>query len=66
MYNKTPIQFLTEQRIEQAKKSLRQNKSPITEIATNVGYYDSIYFAYVFKKYTGMTPSQYRKIIDYK
>jgi two-component system response regulator YesN len=35
----------------------------ITEIAFRLGFQSSPYFAAVFKKLTGMTPSEYRENI---
>ncbi|MEC1179038.1 AraC family transcriptional regulator [Metasolibacillus meyeri] len=59
----TPIQYLTEIRLKQAKKLLRTTKIPINEIAELVGYADSFYFCRVFKKQYHMTPTQFRNEI---
>ena len=48
-------------RMEKAKKILREDWGNITEAAMAVGYSDANYFTKVFKKYTGMTPRQWRK-----
>lgn len=48
-------------RMEKAKKFLRQDWGNITEAALATGYSDSNYFTKVFKKYTGMTPSQWKR-----
>lgn len=53
--------YIEEIRMEKAKKFLREDWGNITETARAVGYGDSNYFTKVFKKYTGMTPSQWRK-----
>lgn len=57
----TPIQYITEYRIEKAKELLRMTDIPIAIIAELVGYFDSFYFSRVFKKHTNITPSHYRK-----
>ena len=48
-------------RIEEAKHILQTRSLSVTEIAREVGYSDETYFAKVFKKRTGYTPSEYRK-----
>ena len=40
---------------------LRQTEMRSSEIAYAVGFRDSHYFSFVFKKVTGSTPSEYRK-----
>ena len=52
--------YLTDHRIKTAKKLLDTSKKRSSEIAELVGYPDPHYFSSVFKKSTGMTPSQYR------
>ena len=52
--------FITDIRIGHAKKLLHTH-TRVGKIAKEVGFYDSDYFAKVFRKHTGMTPSDYRK-----
>ncbi|WP_337588930.1 helix-turn-helix domain-containing protein [Gorillibacterium massiliense] len=40
---------------------MRERAAPISEISSMVGYSDHSYFCRVFKKVTGLAPSQYRK-----
>lgn len=54
--------YLTKVRIEQAEKMLRETNRPVKEIAVAVGYPDEKYFSKVYKKQTGIKPSDYRKI----
>lgn len=54
------IKYLTDYRITKAKELLRCTSKKSSEIATMVGYKDSHYFSYAFKKAQGMTPTQYR------
>ena len=61
-YGVTPIQFLNNERITQAKKLLKNTNLSITQIAINVGFNDSIYFSNVFKKSMGVTPTHYRNL----
>jgi len=56
------IDYLNEVRIEHACTYLQQNYFKTYEIAFKVGYRDDKYFSKVFKKVTGMSPSEYKKI----
>jgi two-component system response regulator YesN len=51
--------YVTEVKIGQAKKLLREAEYKIYEIAELLGYQNAYYFSKVFKKVTGMTPSEY-------
>lgn len=55
------IDYLTKLRIKKAKEYLNSSPMKTYEIAESVGYSDSHYFSYIFKKITGLTPSEYRK-----
>jgi AraC-like DNA-binding protein len=59
----TPSDYLTRRRILRAKQLLQGKRMSITEIAFRLGFQSSPYFAAVFKKLTGMTPSEYRENI---
>lgn len=47
-------------RIEEAKRFLLQTNLPITDIALTVGFNSSQYFSNVFKKYTNLSPKEFR------
>lgn len=53
-------EFLNKIRIEKACEFLKQDM-PISSVSSLVGYSDQSYFSKVFKKFTGFTPSSYRK-----
>jgi two-component system response regulator YesN len=57
---KTFIEYLTELRMNKAKQLLRCTDKRSGEIAMEIGYKDSHYFSYLFKKTQGITPSDYR------
>ncbi len=57
---KTFIEYVTEKRIEMAKKLLSEEKLHTAEVAARVGYKDSHYFGFVFKKTVGISPKEYR------
>ena len=54
-------EYLCELRIEDAKTLLCYSFLSVTEIALSVGFCDSTYFASVFKRCVGVSPSEYRK-----
>jgi Response regulator containing CheY-like receiver domain and AraC-type DNA-binding domain len=56
----TFIEYLTDIRMDKAKEYLRCSGKKITEIGYLVGYMDSHYFSYIFKKTQNCTPSEYR------
>jgi two-component system response regulator YesN len=53
--------YLAELRIQRACRKLRTENTPIQEIASDVGIPDPYYFSKIFRKITGMSPSNYRK-----
>ncbi|MDQ0230306.1 response regulator transcription factor [Metabacillus malikii] len=55
------IEYLNRIRIEEASKLLVERRATISEISGMVGYSDHSYFCKVFKKFTGLSPSQYRR-----
>lgn len=56
----TFIEYLTDVRMEKARELLRCSNKKSTEIAYEVGYKDSHYFGYLFKKTMGCTPKEFR------
>jgi two-component system response regulator YesN len=57
---KNYVDYLNEVRIEKAKEYLRDSCYKTYEIAELVGIKDAHYFSKLFKKYTGVTPSEYK------
>ncbi|MEK3914074.1 AraC family transcriptional regulator [Paenibacillus sp. FSL H7-0331] len=55
------IDYLTDIRIDNAKGLLRETEIKINEVAERVGYQHT-YFNRIFKKYEGITPSQFREL----
>ena len=56
----TFVEYLTAVRIEAAKHLLTCGNSRMSDIAFDVGYQDSHYFSYLFKKHVGVSPREYR------
>lgn len=57
----TFIEYLTELRLEKARELLMCTELRSSEIGYQVGYKDSHYFSYIFKKVCGCTPKEYRQ-----
>jgi len=57
----TILDYIVEVRMTQAKELLHGTEHSVSEIADRVGFNNVTYFYRVFKKYSGMTPSEYRK-----
>lgn len=67
LYNKvkattgmTPVDFVRHIRIKKACEMLRNTDDTLTSIAFAVGFTDPKYFSKVFKKETGIVPTEYR------
>lgn len=62
----TPMNYLNLQRIHRAKELLNIRELSISYIAREVGFDTPYYFTQVFKKHTGLTPTEYRKLTSRK
>lgn len=56
----TPVEYIQRVKIEAAKKSLEASRKNVSEVMYDVGYSDTKAFRTVFKKFTGMSPIDYR------
>jgi two-component system response regulator YesN len=55
------LEYITLIRIRHAKELLTNPRLKIYEVSVQVGYQDSRYFSQIFRKYTGETPTEFRK-----
>ena len=60
----TLIEYLQNLRIEAAKQLLESGQLPVDEISVEVSYEDPSFFRRLFKRSTGLTPSQYRRMFQ--
>ena len=56
----TPLQYILNLRITNAKTLLRTTTYSVSEVASIVGYNNPLYFSRLFKKQTGLPPSEFR------
>ncbi|PYI53985.1 response regulator [Paenibacillus flagellatus] len=57
----TFTEYLTMTRLEKAKLLLRDTSLRVSEIAFEIGLRDPFYFSTLFKRYTGLKPTEYRE-----
>ena len=60
----TPIDYLQNLRVEEAKRILETTRTPVEEIGALVGYEDASYFRRLFKRKTGITAGAYRRMFQ--
>ena len=56
----TPLDYVHVLRLEEAKQMLETSDLPIPAVAGEVGYEDTSFFGRLFRRKTGLTPTQYR------
>ena len=62
----TPIEYLTNHRINMAKELLKTTNKSVTDIAFETGFSNAAYFTKVFKQIRQITPKEYRKLYTAK
>lgn len=60
----SPTTWIDQTLILEAKALLHQTDFPINEVAAEIGFFDQSYFSRLFKKYEGITPLAFRKMIE--
>ncbi len=60
----TLSEYITWEKMELAKEMLKSTDIPIGLIAQKTGYTNFSYFSQVFKRYTGLSPLEYRRMND--
>lgn len=57
----TPLEYIQRVKIEAAKKRLESTTETILEVMYGIGYIDEKAFRTTFRKYSGLSPKEYRK-----
>lgn len=60
----SPINYLIQLRISEAKLLLETTNIPIAKIATQIGFSSQSYFTQTFRKFTNMSPREYRNTFE--
>ncbi|MDZ4744351.1 MAG: AraC family transcriptional regulator [Verrucomicrobiota bacterium] len=55
-----PAEYVLRCKIEEAKRRLTKSKSNVIDVAIDLNFPSSQYFATVFRRYTGLSPTQFR------
>lgn len=55
-----PSKYFIKIKMEKARELLKFSNLSVSEIAERVGYDNALYFSRLFKKYTGLSPTEYR------
>lgn len=61
---KTPVEYLLAVRLSQSKRLLRDTNLSVGQVAERCGFENVYYFSNFFKRSTGETPTNYRKLLD--
>jgi len=56
------MQYILSLRMANAQSLLETTEYNISEVAAAVGYDNPLYFSRLFRKHTGMSPSEYRRV----
>ena len=63
-YSQSFVSFINQAKVEHACRLLQERKYLISEISCRLSFENAYYFAKVFKRYMGMTPSEYEKSLE--
>jgi YesN/AraC family two-component response regulator len=62
-YKQNLVDFINQTKITLACELLKENKYRINEISCKLGFENAFYFTRVFRRRTGLTPTEYQKRI---
>ena len=54
-------EYILEEKFNYAKNCLKNTDMPVSDIATSIGYSNLSHFTYMFRKRTGLSPTEYRR-----
>lgn len=62
VFGVSPVKYLNKLRIDRAKELLNSGMYTVADVAFQSGFSDISYFSRFFKKETGLSPSEYKKV----
>lgn len=62
-YGATPVRWLNGLRIEEARERLRTSDQDIAAVARDTGFRSASFFSTQFKRFTGVSPREYRRTV---
>lgn len=62
VFQQTPHQFITDRRLAEAKRLLRDTDDPVTQICCAVGFASPGSFGWMFRRRFGVSPGEYRRL----
>jgi AraC-like DNA-binding protein len=65
-YGVPPYRYLISVRIHRASELLRDSSFTVTQICHRSGFNSLSHFITTFRRHTGMSPSQYRRMVDWE
>jgi len=60
-YQKTPLQIIQDRIITEARRLLSYTEMPVKQVTYELGFEDPAYFSNFFKRYTSLSPADFRK-----
>lgn len=64
-FNESPMECYTRLKMTEAKRQLREGKISVSKLSDMLGYSSIHNFSRAFKKYSGVSPTEYRKRINH-
>jgi AraC-like DNA-binding protein len=61
LLGQTPLEYVTDWRMQKAIQLLQQGDKKLAEVALSVGYESDAAFSKAFKRVVGFTPGEYRQ-----
>jgi AraC-like DNA-binding protein len=60
LLGQTPLEYVTDWRMQKALQLLKEEDKKLVEVAQSVGYESDAAFSKAFKRIVGLTPGEYR------